>query len=136
MKFYVSAKWHLKDHVSAMNEYLRSQGHESTADWTVRAYARGYGGENAQMSDELSEEEIHAILESDLFIHLSDMGGKGKYIDLGIALAGHKLQGKPDIYILGKDANESQFYFNRSVKGRIQTEDVVECLDEILKNYS
>lgn len=134
MKFYISAKWHLKDKVAEMNDYLREKGHIISADWTKRAYAREYGGENGAQSNEFSEEEINAILDSDVFIHLSDLGGKGKYIDVGIALAGSKFQkGKPKIYVVGQNASESQFYFNKVIK-RIVCEDPVNSLEKILQD--
>ena len=133
MKFYISAKWHLRDKVKEINAYLRERGHQITADWTQRAYSRDYDGQNEAQSAEFSEEEISAILSSDVFIHLSDLGGKGKYVDLGIALAGNKLQqGKPIIYVIGENASESQFYFNRSVRRKV-TNDLIGSLDEILQ---
>tara|TARA_Y100000310_G_scaffold345402_1_gene464546 strand:+ start:53368 stop:53772 length:405 start_codon:yes stop_codon:yes gene_type:complete len=131
MKFYISAKWQLKDQVSEMNQYLIQKGHSLTADWTKRAYARAYDGDNINQSSNFSEEEISAILNSDVFIHLSDLSGKGKYVDLGIALASNKLQGWPMIYVVGKNANESQFYLNKRVN-RILTDNLIGSLDQIL----
>ena len=131
MKFYISAKWQLKDVVREMEDVLKRKGHEITSKWTERAYGRSYE-ENRDMSAEYSEEEVDEILESDVLIHLSDMeGGKGKYVDLGIALAGNALQGRPQIYVLGEAANESQFYFHPEVQ-RIVTEDPVHTLEGVL----
>jgi len=132
MKFYISAKWQIRDKVELMQNYFRDRGHEITSLWTDRAYARDYGNSNERQSDQYSEEEIQVILGSDVLIHLSDQGGKGKYVDLGIALAGNKLQKKPQIYVVGKAASESQFYFNRAVK-RIVVDDPINSLDQILQ---
>lgn len=131
MKFYISAKWQLKDVVRAMEDVLRRKGHEITSKWPDRAYSRSYE-ENSDQSREYSEEEVNDILGSDVLIHLSDMqGGKGKYVDLGVALAGNTLQGKPSIYVLGENANESQYYFHPKIQ-RIITEDPVHTLEGIL----
>lgn len=101
MRFYISAKWELKDLVAKMQEYLINKGYVITADWTKRAYARSYD-ENIKQSSTYSSEELKAILDSDVFIHLSNLSGKGKYIDLGIALASNYFKDKPFIYVIGK----------------------------------
>ena len=127
MKVYVSAKWHLKDQVKQIMAQLRAKGHEITEDWTERAFEREY--DKFEQSGEFSERELEAILASDILIHLSDGGGKGKYVDLGIALAGKKLQGKPSIiYVVGENTNESQFYLHPYVKRRKTIEGVLEDL--------
>jgi len=127
MKFYVSAKWELKEKVREINEKIRERGHEITEDWTTRAFERDYA--KFDRSAEFSEREVNLILDSDILVHLSDGGGKGKYVDLGIALAGNKLQRKPlMIYVIGEETNQSQFYFHPFVKRRRTIEEV---LDEI-----
>lgn len=127
MKFYVSAKWELKEKVREINEKIRERGHEITEDWTTRAFERNYA--KFDRSAEFSEREVNLILDSDILVHLSDGGGKGKYVDLGIALAGNKLQRKPlMIYVIGEETNQSQFYFHPFVKRRRTIEEV---LDEI-----
>lgn len=118
MKFYISAKWELRNVVAKMQKHLIKKGHTITTDWTNRAYSRDYD-KNPKQSSEYSLEETNAILNSDILIHLSDFNGKGKYVDLGIALAGNNLQGKPLIYVVGTKANESQFYFNPAIKRKI-----------------
>ena len=132
MKFYISAKWQLWDKVAEMQDLLRSMGHNIAADWTVRANARDYE-EIPEQSQRFADEEVKAILESDIFIHLSDLrGGKGKYVDLGIALAGYNLQQKPSgIYVVGSKANESQFYFSTGIE-RVVCEDPVHSINHII----
>lgn len=130
MKFYVSAKWQLIDRVREAHRLIREAGHEITEDWTTRAFERDYG--EFDKSKEFSEREVNTILDSDIFIHFSDGGGRGKYVDLGIALAGNKLQGKPiKIYVIGRDANESQFYFHPSVYRRKIIEEVLEEVNNL-----
>lgn len=115
MRFYFSAKWDLKEIVETFQNYFTGKGHTLSADWTKRAFERDY--EQFEQSSEFSEEEAQAILSSDVFVHLSDLIGKGKYVDLGIALAGNILERRPfGIYVIGEKANESQFYFNPRVK--------------------
>jgi hypothetical protein len=132
MKFYISAKWEQKEVVSKIIEMVVSNGHKVLVDWTKRAYARSYEDEK-ENSKNFAQEELKAILESDVFIHLSDGGGKGKYIDLGIALAGNLNNKKPKIFVVGEKANESQFYFHPNIK-RISSNNILKSITNILKN--
>ena len=129
MKFYFSAKWQLHETISQLQNCVVSQGHEIAADWTSRAYPRDY--DKFGKSSGFANEELEAILESDFFVHISDLGGKGKYVDLGIALAGNKINSKPKVFVIGNPANESQFYFHKGVN-RIITTDYFSVLEEIL----
>ena len=129
MKIYISAKWQLKEKVKEIQEYLTSQRHEIISKWVERAFTRDY--EEFNDSGKFAEEETQAILRSDVFIHISDEGGKGKYVDLGIAIAGNKLNKKPKIFVMGKGTNESQFYFHQSVE-RIKTKNYLDGLKQIL----
>lgn len=130
MKFYVSAKWDLKDRVKEIYELIRERGHEITEDWTIRAFERDY--DKFEKSAEFSERETNAILDSDVLIHFSDGGGRRKHTDLGIALAGNILQGRPSIiYVLGKSTNESQYYFHPSVHRRRTIEEVLDEIDNL-----
>lgn len=131
MKFFVSAKWDFHETVAGMQDYLKSQGHEITADWTERAYARNYA-EDPKQSERFSLEEIAAITGSDIFIHLSDLGGKGKYIDLGAAIVSNILNEKPLIYVIGGKTNESQHYFHQLVK-RMIVEDITNNYIDVTK---
>lgn len=139
MKFYISAKWQLKDRVIDIQNYLVTNGHEITSKWTERAFARDY--EQFKDSEKYSEEEIHSILDSDVLIHLSDLKGVGTYVDLGIALAGNLIYNKPLIYVIGKHCNESQFYFNQRVNRKLTEKPLTESfdkkvLDDILQEVS
>ena len=122
----------MKDRVAAMRDYLTERGHAIPVDWTVRAFERDY--ECFEHSARFAEEEVSAILSSDVFIHLSDGRGVGKYVDLGIALAGHTFQQKPQkVYVVGSDANESQFYFHPAVN-RIVVSNPMDALEQILQS--
>lgn len=119
MKFYISAKWQLKDKVKEIQDYLIQKGHKIPVDWTERAFERNY--EEYSSSSEHAKEEIESILCCDVLIHLSEQSGKGKYTDLGAGITGKILKGKPEIYVLGDPANESQFYFHPFVKRLVET---------------
>jgi len=129
MDFYISAKWHLKDVVAGMRDQIVKAGHRVPVDWTTRAFARDY--EDFEGSAAYAKEEVEAIKSADVFIHLSDEGGKGKYVDLGIALGCREGGEKPTIYVVGSKANESQFYFHPKVQ-RIIVKNPVDSLEEIL----
>jgi hypothetical protein len=133
MNIYISAKWQQHPLVSRMETLVHQYGHEMSCSWTKRAYARAYDEMSAE-SAKFSQEEIQAILDSDILIHLSRGTGKGKYADLGIGIAGNTLQGKPTIYVIGPKNNESQFYFHPAIE-RIQAEDEYTALEELLKTH-
>ncbi len=133
MRFYLSAKWELKDTVARMRDRIISCGHTVPVDWTLRAFQRDY--DTFEKSREFADEEARAILNSDILIHLSNMSGRGKYVDLGIAIAGSLLQTRPKIYIVGSKANESQFYFHPIVN-RILNDNPLKALEDILDSIN
>jgi hypothetical protein len=124
-----------------MYEILRAKGNAIARDWATEAGPRNYG-ENLERSAKLARAELKAVLDSTLFIHLSGMGGVGKYIELGAALASNDEfciktahgynDGMPFIYVAGQSANESQFHFNPAIK-RIKTTDPVQALPAIIR---
>jgi hypothetical protein len=129
MKFYVSAKWTEYELVGRIQLLLQQNGHEITEDWTQRAFKRNYD-EYTNSGDHASD-EIHAIRNADVVLHLSDGDGKGKYADVGAACMAFELQRKPSLYVLGVSANESQFYFHPAAT-RILTVDVLETVRNLL----
>ena len=91
MKFYLSAKWQLKEIVAKTRDYLIEKGHEVPVDWTTRAFARDYG--QFKNSGKFAEEEIKAISNTDVLINFSDpKEGVGKYVDFGAGILGNVLK--------------------------------------------
>lgn len=131
MDFYISAKWHLKDVVIEMKDFLLKKGHKVPVDWAHRAFKRDY--EDFEHSSIYATEEVKAIMGSDVLIHLSDGGGKGKYVDLGIAICCNENNKKPLIYVVGSRANESQFYFHPHVK-RVIVDNPLDSLEQIIED--
>jgi hypothetical protein len=131
MKFYVSAKWDQKDLVAQVQDMLRERGHSITEDWTKHDCVKPYDKET-QVSRAFAKADIGGVLASNVFLHLSDGGGKGKYTELGAAIAGHCILTQPQrLYVFGREANESQFYLYPTVI-RVQTTDVLDAVKTLV----
>lgn len=130
MKFYISAKWQLLDQVKAIYQKLNERGHEITEDWTSHDCVKPYD-EDITVSSHFAGKDLWGVLDSDVFVHLSDVKGVGMYVELGAALASNAQRGLPLIYVVGENNNQSQFYFHPAVN-RKKTID--EVLEEVEKN--
>jgi hypothetical protein len=127
-KFYISAKWQLKDQVERIYQILREKGHEITEDWTKHECIKPYD-QDLEVSSGFAEKDLTGVLEADYLIHLSDTRGIGMYVELGAALALNQLNGNPEIYVVGEENNQSQFYFHPAVKRRKTFEEVMEEIE-------
>ncbi len=122
MKFYVSAKWQLKESVDEVIQTIQQRGHTLSEDWRKHQAVKPYDAD-IKVSQTYASKDVEGVLNADALIHLSDVKGVGMYVELGIALASRRLGGDyPLIYVVGKNTNESQFYFEQSVK-RVSTLD-------------
>ncbi|MFC1753897.1 hypothetical protein ACFL96_11000 [Thermoproteota archaeon] len=128
--FYVSAKWQLVDEVRRAFALIQEKGHHITEDWTTHESVKPYDKE-PETSARFAELDLTGVLESDVFIHLSDGKGTGKYIELGAAMASFVYIGSPRIYIIGENNNESQFYMHPSVNRKKTVEEVLKEITEI-----
>ncbi len=128
MKFYVASSIKNKDTVQDAFEDLNAKGHEVTTDWTLtddlleeeRSCKRDY-------SQSIAKRDFEGIRECDIFVLLSKPSeGRSMYVELGLALAMHETTGKPSVFVVGPDNNESVFYFHPAVQ-------CVDTLDNVLE---
>ncbi|MBS3172357.1 hypothetical protein J4438_02145 [Candidatus Woesearchaeota archaeon] len=125
MKFYIAAKFELKEQVREIYGILHNLGHEITLDWTTHLPIKPYG-QNQEIAKKYTAEDIDGIRKADVFILLSkDATGTGTFVELGSAILSNLNNGKPLVYVIGEDTT-SMFYFHPSVKRR-------KNLNEILK---
>ena len=127
MKFYVAAKWQLKDEVREIYRKIKETGHEVTEDWTKHPPAKPYD-KNKDLSRKLSNIDMNAVKNSDIFVILTNEDGVGMYIEFGGAIMSKIIKGKPQIYVIGKKLGRSMFFFHPAVKRRRTIEDVFEDL--------
>ena len=131
MKFYVAAFIEEKSRVQTLYKRLIDLGHTITVDWTDEL---GLFGENrdrhAKQVEEVAVRDMEGVREAEVFILLSEpTEGRSKYAELGAAIMSHLERGKPKIYVLGEEANQSVFFYHPSVK-RVKTlEEVIQDLE-------
>ncbi len=107
---YVATRWERKNDVRHIYELAERYGLEPSHDWTVY---------DDQLTDERpirAAEDVSGVMEASLFLLLSDEGGTGMYVELGVALVSNMLLGHPAIYIVGKWNDRSIFFRHPSVK--------------------
>lgn len=123
MKFYIAGKFEEVDVVQALFEHVRVLGHEIAYDWTTHVKSKPYE-EHVAIARSYAENELQAILASDVFVYLTHERGTTLHMEYGAALAKKQLGGSIEIYAVGKHNNRSPWYFNSLVK-RVETVDEV-----------
>ncbi|MFH1500888.1 MAG: hypothetical protein ABIE22_02980 [archaeon] len=131
MKFYISAKWQLIEEVREIYKLLKEKGHEITEDWTLHNSVKPYD-KDVEISKNYAIKDMQGVLNSDVYILLSDDKGIGKYVELGAAIASNILCGKPIIYVIGSLNNQSQFYLHPSINLRKNFKEVLTEIDGLV----
>ncbi|MCB9811933.1 hypothetical protein H6783_03395 [Candidatus Nomurabacteria bacterium] len=123
MKFYIAGKFEDKELVQALYERVLAAGHEVSYDWTTHKNIKPYA-ENAEQAQVYAENELGAILDSDVFIYLTSDRGHTLHMEFGTALAKAANGGTIRIYAVGEFNDRSPWYFNPRVT-RVATADEV-----------
>ena len=111
MKFYIAGKFEEVDIIHQLFERVRSQGHDISYDWTTHVKSKPYT-EHIERIRNYAENELEAILDSDVFIYLTHERGTTLHMEFGAALAKKKLGGSISIYAVGENNARSPWYFN------------------------
>lgn len=128
MKFYIASRTAKKDDVLAIYELIKEKGHEISYDWTSTWTMDRPYEPKAEMIGALAHEEIQGILNSDIFVIISDEKGTGMYIELGAAIAKNIETGSPKIYTIGEHNNTTVFHFLSCIKRKNDFSEVLEDL--------
>jgi len=123
MKFYIAGKFEEIDIIHDIFERIRAQGHEISYDWTTHVKSKPYTEHVARIR-QYAENELAAILDSDVFVYLTHERGTTLHMEYGAALTKKKLGGEIKIYAVGIHNDRSPWYFNPLVK-RVDTVDQV-----------
>jgi len=119
MKFYIAGKFEEVEQIHQLYERVRSAGHEIAYDWTTHIKSKPYV-EHVDRIRSYAENELEAILDSDVFVYLTHERGTTLHMEYGAALAKKKLGGTIEIYAVGEHNDRSPWYFNPLVK-RVDT---------------
>ncbi|MDD5710711.1 MAG: hypothetical protein PHV43_01245 [Candidatus Colwellbacteria bacterium] len=128
MKFYIAARFGLKDEVRGIYKTLQEKGHEIVADWTEHKPIKPYE-ENKDLARDYSIEDVDAASNCDVFVLISSDAGTGMYVELGAAISNNIKSGKPKIYVVGDNTDRAMFYFHPSVTRKDTFEEVLKDLD-------
>jgi len=128
MKFYIAARFGLKDLVREMYRKIQERGHEIIGDWTVHKEAKPYD-KNPELAREYATEDIDSARNCSCLVLVSDGAGTNMYAELGVAISSHLERGRPMIYIIGNYRARSMFFFHPSVNRKFST--IEEVLDDV-----
>lgn len=128
MKFYIAAPFNQREEVKEIYDRIRNLGHQITTDWTNHKYIKPYNT-NQQLSRKYAQEDLEGVLSCDVFVLLSDGESQGRNTELGMAIALHRVFGKPSIYIIGESNLDSMFYFSRGINRKTSLDQVLDELD-------
>ncbi|MBD3155971.1 MAG: hypothetical protein GF368_04950 [Candidatus Aenigmarchaeota archaeon] len=128
MRIYVASKFENQDKVQEIYKKLRKNGYKIIYDWTKHEPIKPYK-ENPEKARDLSEKEVVAVKDADVFILLTtEKVDRGMHVEFGTAIISNLLTGKPRIFVLGEFNDRSTFYFHSTVNRVGTIEDVIEEL--------
>lgn len=131
MKFYVAARFDMKEEVRDIYRKLEKKGHEIIADWTLHKPIQPYG-EHKKLAKEYAIEDVNAVRDCDVFVLISNEGGStGTYVELGVAIESNIANGKPKIYVIGEFNSNVLFYFHPCVNRRDSVDEVLDDMERI-----
>lgn len=111
MKFYIAGKFEEVDIIHELFDRVRQAGYEIAYDWTTHVKAKPYI-EHIDLIRGYAENELTAILASDVFIYLTHERGTTLHMEFGTALTKKKLGGDIEIFVVGEHNDRSPWYFN------------------------
>jgi hypothetical protein len=123
MKFYIAGKFEEVDQIHKLFQRVQALGHEISYDWTTHVKSKPYN-EHVDRIRTYAENELEAILDSDVFIYLTHERGTTLHMEYGAALTKKKLGGDIKIYAVGEHNARSPWYFN-PLATRVDTVDQV-----------
>jgi len=136
MKFYIAARFALKDLVREIYRKIQERGHEVIGDWTVHKETKPYD-QNLELAREYAIEDIDSARNCDCLVLVSDSAGTGMYAELGVAISSYLERGKPMIYVIGDNRARSMFFFHPSVNRKFSIiEEILDDVDRITKTRS
>jgi len=123
MKFYIAGKFEEVDQIHQLFKRVQAAGHEISYDWTTHIKSKPYT-EHVDRICSYAENELEAILGSDVFVYLTHERGTTLHMEYGAALTKKKLGEDIKIYAVGEHNARSPWYFNPLAK-RVDTVDEV-----------
>ena len=99
-------------------------GHHISYDWTTHKPIKPYR-DNQDMAKFYGENEIKAILNSDVIIAFPDESGSTLFLEIGAGIILNVTRGKPKVYVVGELNGKSPWFFSSFVERRDSLEQVL-----------
>lgn len=114
MKWYFASRVKHKQALVSLSEFLKSKGEIVLSEWVYKDSLKPYE-ENINAVQELSKEVVQSILQTDIFVLISDKEGTDMFVELGVALAS-QITSSCKIYIIGQYSKRSLMQLHPNVR--------------------
>ena len=114
MKWYFASRTKHQQKVAELSRFLVKAGEMVLSDWVYAEPLQPYE-ENMDKALALSREVVKSILNTNIFVLISDPEGTDMFAELGIALAKNEVSHNARIYIVGKHSKRSLMQLHPSI---------------------
>lgn len=136
-KWYIASRMRHKDSISQIISILEKHNQKVTFNWTKLQLKKPYNEYEKEYSD-IAESICSAVMNTDIFILISDKEGTDMFIELGMILVKQKQDPNIKIYCVGKYNSRSLMHLHPVILKMNSLEEVFEeelpkCVEEIKK---
>lgn len=106
MKWYFASRTRHRKKLIIIADYLKNNGQLVNSDWIYENLPKPfvkYPGRIGRFTNSVAK----AILDSDIFVLISDRGGTDMFVELGICIARRASSKRPRIYIVGEHSKRT-----------------------------
>jgi hypothetical protein len=131
MKFFVTGRSSNYERVIEAFDQIEAAGHEVTLRWTDLPMIKPYI-KNPLEASKFAQQQIQAIIDTDVYILFAHTDGTGVFTEFGAALALLQKEGKPRVFAIGNDEvrGAAMFHYHPQIEWR---DSVAKILEEVVK---
>jgi len=126
MKWYFASRTRHQKKLAAVAKFLESQGEVVLSDWLNGEIFSSYD-DNLESVQEFSKNIVRALIDSEIFVLISDPEGTDMFIELGVCLAHEGLPEAKRIYIVGDHSKRSLMQLHPAIKHVKNLEEVFDA---------
>lgn len=136
-RWYIASRMRHKESISQIISILQQYNQKITFNWTELELKKPYHTYEKEYSS-LVHSISAAVMNTDIFILISDSGGTDMFIELGIILARYMENPKIKIYCVGEYNSRSLMHLHPAIikvnfLEEVFEEELSECVEEIKK---
>ena len=114
MKWYFASRMKHRSKISDISKFLKDRGEIVISEWVYKDSLKPYE-ENISKIQPFSKEVVSSLLDTDIFVLISDSEGTDMFVELGICLAKNALLKNIKIYIVGEYSKRSLMQLHPSI---------------------